>query len=118
MTTEADRIAPAAGAPAVLFDHAAAEAVLATLRAAVVATSEHGIALDAAAEDASAGWEGAHRAEFEQARDVLHRHTAVAIEALQAARRAVLAAVDDANTRQHAANRAAAQAMIDGGPPP
>ena len=118
MTTEVHRVAPTAGAPAVPFDHGAAEAALATLRVAVVVAAEHGIALRAAAEDAADGWEGSYRAQFEQARDVLHRRTAAAVEALHAARRAVLAAVDDANARQLAANRAAEQAMIGGGPPP
>lgn len=103
---------PVEGARLVAFDYAAAARALGSLGAAAAAVGDHGAAQRRSAADAVVGWEGAHRDEFDRARGVLDDCTVAALEALHAARRAVLAAVDEANAQQVAYNVAHERAAV------
>jgi hypothetical protein len=106
------RVRPIDGAATVAFGYDAAEAALGALAAAVAATCDHGGAWRRAAGDAVIGWQGAHRDEFDRACGVLDGCTQAALDALAAARRAVLGAVDEANAQQVAYNVARQRAVV------
>jgi hypothetical protein len=105
-------VRPIDGAATVAFGYDAAEAALGAIAAALVATCDHGGAWRRAAGDAVIGWQGAHRDEFDRATGVLDGCTQAALDALSAARRAVLAAVDEANAQQVAYNVARQRAVV------
>ena len=106
------RVRPIDGAATVAFGYDAAEAALGAIAAALAATCDHGIAWRRAAGDAVIGWQGAHRDEFDRACGVLDGCTQAALDALAAARRAVLGAVDEANAQQVAYNVARQRAVV------
>jgi hypothetical protein len=106
------RVRPIDGAAAVTFGYDAAEAALGAIAAALAATCDHGIAWRRAAGDAVIGWQGSHRDEFDRACGVLDGCTESALDALAAARRAVLGAVDEANAQQVAYNVARQRAAV------
>jgi hypothetical protein len=109
------RVRPIDGAATVAFGYDAAEAALGAIAAALAATCDHGIAWRRAAADAVIGWQGAHRDEFDRACGVLDGCTQAALDALAAARRAVLGAVDEANAQQVAYNVARQRAVVGAG---
>jgi hypothetical protein len=106
------RVRPVDGAASVAFGYDAAEAALGAIAAALTATCDHGGAWRRAAGDAVIGWRGAHREEFDRACGVLDGCTQAALDALAAARRAVLGAVDEANAQQVAYNVARQRAVV------
>jgi hypothetical protein len=106
------RVRPIDGAATVAFGYDTAEAALGAIAAALAATCDHGIAWRRAAGDAVIGWQGAHRDEFDRACGVLDSSTQAALDALAAARRAVLGAVDEANSQQVAYNVARQRAVV------
>jgi hypothetical protein len=106
------RVRPIDGAAAVTFGYDAAETALGAIAAALAATCDHGVAWRRAAGDAVIGWQGAHRDEFDRACGVLDGCTQAALDALAAARRAVLGAVDEANAQQVAYNVARQRAVV------
>jgi hypothetical protein len=106
------RVRPIDGAATVAFGYDAAEAALGAIAAALTATCDHGIAWRRAAGDAVIGWQGAHRDEFDRACVVLDGCTHAALDALAAARGAVLGAVDEANAQQVAYNVARQRAVV------
>jgi hypothetical protein len=106
------RVRPVDGAATVAFGYDAAEAALGAIAAALAATCDHGIAWHRAAGEAVVGWQGGHRDEFERACGVLDGCTEAALDALAAARRAVLGAVDEANAQQVVHNVARQRAVV------
>lgn len=106
------RVRPIDGAATVAFGYDAAEVALGAIAAALVATGDHGGAWRRAAREAVIGWQGAHRDEFDRAGGVLDGCTQAALDALLAARRAVLRAVDEANAQQVAHNVARQRAVV------
>jgi hypothetical protein len=106
------RVRPIDGAATVAFGYDAAEVALGAIAAALAATCDHGGAWRRAAGDAVVGWQGAHRDEFDRACGVLDGCTQAALDALAAARRAVLGAVDQANAQQVAYNVARERAVV------
>jgi hypothetical protein len=106
------RVRPIDGAATVAFGYDAAVVALGAIAAALAATCDHGIAWRRAAGDAVIGWQGAHRDEFDRACGVLDGSTQAALDALAAARRAVLGAVDEANAQQVAYNVARQRAVV------
>jgi hypothetical protein len=103
---EIERLAPLDDAPVVAFDYAAAVAALDTVSATTTSVGELGAGIDTARHEATMNWEGVYRHEFERAHWLLDRQFFAVVDTLHSAKRAILAAIDDANEQQRAYNLA------------
>ena len=101
---EIERLAPLDGALVVAFDYAAAFAALDTVSATATSVGELGAGIDTARQEATMNWEGVYRHEFERAQWLLDRQFFAVVDTLHSARRAIFAAIDDANEQQRAYN--------------
>ncbi len=82
------------------FDYDSADVALDAIRAGRSRVVSGGEAIGTMGDEAGVHWTGRHRDEFERARDVMKGAVESAVAALDSMRRAVLAAIDEANLTQ------------------